>query len=374
MVAYTILHTESSTGWGGQEIRVLTESAGMIRRGHKVLLACQPNSIIARRASDYGIKTIIIRMNGAFDIVGITRLRALMLKEKVNIVNTHSSKDSWCAGLAAKLAGSVKIVRSRHLSIPIKRSFESRLLYNTIPDAIVTTGKAIREHIIEQIGVSPEKVVSIPTGIDLGLFDPSRADRMRFRKELGLTDDTPLVGTVAMLRRMKGLEYFVEAAKIVLATLPKAHFVIVGDVAFKSSIKERLTAQIRSLGILDKVTMVGYREDIPDVMAALDVFVLASVEHEGVPQVISQALAMEKPVVATDTGSIREQIIHGETGYLVDKANPQQLAAAVLMAFEDANKSQEMGRNGRRLVEKYFSLDSMLDATEALYSRLLLNT
>lgn len=374
MRKYTILHTESSTGWGGQEIRILSESAGMVSRGHRVLLACQPDSTIAKCAGKYGIETFVLRMNGAFDIMAIKRLRAIIQRERVTIVNTHSSKDSWCAGLAAKLTGNTKVVRTRHLSIPIKPGFASRLLYRIIPDAVVTTGEAIRELVIEKAEVPPDRVVSIPTGIDLEQFDPSRVDGELFRKELGLAEGTPLIGTVGMLRRMKGLQYFILAAARIQSHLPETRFVIVGDTPGPSPVKDELARLIRELGMSDKVTIAGYREDIPNIMAGMDVFVLASTRDEGIPQVITQALAMQKPVVATDVGGVREQIIHGKTGFLVERANADELANAVLSILKDPSQSMEMGKNGRQLVSERFSMKSMLDATEALYARILSTT
>ena len=368
---YTILHTEASTGWGGQEIRIITESVGMIERGHRVLLVCQPTSVISKKASEQGIETFVMPMRGAFDVKGIRRLRALYRDQNVDIVNTHSSKDSWCAGLAAKLAGGVKVIRTRHLSIPIKRSFESRLLYSTIPDVVVTTGEGIREHIIERTGRDSDSVVSIPTGIDLSRFDPAGVNGSKVRAEFGIGEGGLLIGSVGMLRSMKGFGYYLQAASRVREKYPQAKFLIVGDIAFTSNIKEELAKQIAELDMEKSVIMTGYRDDIPEIMAALDVFVLASIRSEGVPQTITQAMAMKKPVVATNVGCISEQVIDGETGFLAEKANSQELAERMLKIVEDRDLAARMGESGRKLVEAKLSLEGMLDATEAVYNRLL---
>lgn len=366
-----ILHTESSTGWGGQEIRIITESVGMMERGHRVLIACRPGSMIARRAREQGIETFIMSLGGAFDIAGIRRMRAFLRRHKVDIVNTHSSRDSWCGGFAAKFSGGVKVVRTRHLSIPVKRSFESRLLYGSLPDAVVTTGESLREHIIERVDLDPDRAVSIPTGIDLVRFDPDTVSGDGFRREFGATDTTPVIGTVGMLRHMKGHVYLVEAAAEVLDEYPQAIFVIVGDVPSASPMKERIATHAAELGITDRFFMAGYRDDIPEVMAGLDVFVLPSISYEGVPQAINQAMAMRRPVVATDVGAVNEQVINGQTGILVEKADSHQLAQGILTLLKSPDGAARMGDNGRRLVEERFSLDAMLDTTEALYGRLM---
>ena len=368
---YTILHTEASKGWGGQEIRIITESVGMIERGHRILLVCQPTSVISKKASEQGIETFVMPLRGAFDVRGIKRLRTLYRDQNVDIVNTHSSRDSWCAGLAAKFAGDVKVIRTRHVPIPIKRSFEHRLLYRTLPDAIVTTGEFLRKHVIERTGVEPANIISIPTGVDLTAFDPDKADGMRFRKDAGLDAKTPLIGTVGMLRVMKGHSYLLNAAAEVIREFPAARFAIVGDTAFESNLKEHLAQQIEQLGIADNVIMAGYRDDIPEVMAGLDIFVLASIRNEGVPQVITQALAMKRPVVATNVGSVYEQIINNETGFLIEKANSSQIRDSILALLRNPALAKEMGEKGRKLVEERFSLDTMLDNTEALYARLM---
>lgn len=366
----TILHTESSTGWGGQEIRIINESLGMIKRGHRVLIACQPRSVISRRAADNGIETVILRMGGALDIRAMRILRSLIHDRSIDIIDTHSSKDSWCAGLAAKFCGDAKVIRTRHIDAQIKKAHTSVLLYKTLPDAVVAIGESVRHHIIDVAGVSPDKIVSIPTGIDTAIFDPDTVDPMVFRDELGLAPDTPLVGTVGMLRSEKGHKYLIDAAAIVVAEIPDARFVIVGDVAFASTMPQMLAEKITSLGLDRNVRMLGYRTDIPQVMAGLNVFALPSL-REAFGQVATQALAMRKPVVGTAVGGIPEQVINGQTGLIVEKANPEQLAQGILTLLKNPDTAAQMGANGRRLVEERFSLRATLDATEHLYARLL---
>lgn len=371
MIKATILHTEASTGWGGQEIRILTESAGMINRGYRVILACQPGSGILKKADQFGLETHIMRIDGGFDLSCIMRLRSLIQDEKVDIVNTHSSKDSWCAGMAAKLVRKVKVIRTRHLSIPVKSNFSTRMLYKTLPDCVITTGESIRIHLIEQLGISPDSAISIPTGIDLQPFDYNSADRSLLRSEFGIDPEAPLIITLGMIRSMKGHKYFIDAAAAIVKQRPDAMFMIVGDMVSGGDTKKNLVDQISSLGLQDKIIMTGYREDVPDILAAIDIFVLASIRYEGVPQAISQAMAMAKPVVATDVGSINEQVINGRTGILVEKENSSALADAILTLVKDPVTAREFGINGRSLVEEKLSLDVMLDKTESVYKKLL---
>lgn len=370
---WRILHTESATGWGGQQIRILEESSGMVRRGHSVVIACRPDTIIARRAAEWNVPVVTSSMNGAFDIVGIQNLRALIQDYRPHIVNTHSSRDSWTGLIAAKLAGGAATIRTRHDHANIKGSFDSRLLYCKLSDAITTTGEAIREYVIERTGSSPDRVVSIPTGIDIQKFDLDNADGSAFRQDIGILNGDPLIGTATMFVARKGLSYFVDAAVKVTASVPNARFVIVGDKATPGDWKPKFVEKIEELGMQDKIILAGYRSDMPNVIAGIDVFVLASVS-EGLPQVITQALAMKRPVVATSVGAIPEQVIDGKTGYLVERADPDQLADAILRMLADRDKARQMGENGRRLVEKRFDIEAMLDVTEDLYRTLIPKT
>ncbi len=367
-----ILHTESSMGWGGQECRILTESAGMISRGHKVIIACQPGSAIADRAGQYGVETRLIRMKRAGDHTAIRRLIALIRGESIHILNTHSSIDSWCGGIAAKFCAA-KCIRTRHLSISIKNTLDSRILYKSLPDAVVTTGEMIREHIAIATGTPLERIISIPTGIDLQRFDPSQISGQKIREEIGIPVGVPLVGTIGMMRGMKGHVHFVRAAASVIETMPGVRFLLVGDAPDGGTniVKDTIINEIHSLAIADKITLAGYRTDIPELLAAMDVFVLASVKDEGVPQVISQAMAMGKPVVATNVGGIPEQVIDSVTGYLVEKANADQIADAVLRILASPEDAARMGEEGRIHAERNFSIEGMLDRTEALYERLI---
>lgn len=373
MKKYAILHTEASTGWGGQEMRILTEAAGMKQRGHSVSIACQPGAMIAEHADDFGIGVFVMRMNGPFDISSMHRLSSLLRAQKFDIINTHSSKDSWCAGIAAKICLDIKTIRTRHLSIPIRNTYDTRFLYRTIPDAVVTTGEIIRTHIIDQVGISPDKVVSIPTGIDIERFDPDRTTGRKVRAEFAIPENSFLAGTIGMMRGMKGHIYFLRAAIKIADKYPNARFLIVGDAISEEDRrgKEELIEEMDRSGLGKRVILTGYRSDIAEILAALDVFVLASTKHEGLPQVITQAMAMKRPVVATNVGGIPEQVIEGKTGYMVEPRNPDQLADAMVRLLSDRDGARRIGENGRRHVQEKFTIDVMLDATERLYERLL---
>ena len=354
-----LLHTESSLGWGGQEIRILAEAHAFQARGWRVLLVCQPKGRILTEARDAGVPAFPIKMRGALDPVGFAELRGLMKRERIRVVNTHSSIDSWLAAAAAKSLG-LPVVRSRHVSIRVKRY---RVCVYYLADRIITSGEEIK-HVLVSAGVPARKIVAVPAGVETARFHPGvSADRIR--KELGL--DGPVVGIVAMFRASKGHAVFLEAAREVRRIRPETRFLIVGDGVGRGDIEQR----IRQLGLGEVVTLTGFRRDVPELMAAMDCVVLPSLRSEATSQVIPQALALGKSVVASAVGGIPEIIRNGVTGRLVPPGDANALARAILSVLEDPDLAGAMAEKGRELVLARFSFDRQIAETEAVYRGLL---
>lgn len=163
----TILHTESSLGWGGQEIRILQESLGMRARGHRVIIAASPKSHLLPRAEKSGLEIIPIQLHHKYPWI-FWQMVSILDKKEIDILNTHSSSDSWLGILAAKISKRrTLIIRTRHLSTPISKNLWSRLIYDLLPDAIITTGEEIRRQMISENNFDGDKIFSIPTGVDV---------------------------------------------------------------------------------------------------------------------------------------------------------------------------------------------------------------
>jgi glycosyltransferase involved in cell wall biosynthesis len=365
-----VLHSESSLGWGGQEMRILADARGLVARGHEVVILCRPDSRIGERAESEGLTVECMPMSRARMMLDIVIAHGIIRRHRVRIVNTHSATDSWIAGIAGRLAGA-KVVRTRHLSHPIRPGIAARLLYQRIPHAVVTVGGSIRRAMIEQDGFRPESIVSIPTGPDLARFDPDTVSADGVREELGIPRDGPIVTMVAMLRGMKGHLYLVDAAPAVLAQIPSVRFLLVGDLPSESPLKQMLVDRIRALGIEDRFIFAGLREDVPRLLAASDLLVLPSVEGEGVPQSVTQAMAMGLAVVATDVGSVSDALVDGETGILIPPRDPGAIADAIVRLLQDGELRSRMGAAGRRRVVQHMSMEATMSRTIELYEALL---
>ena len=358
--ALRILHTESSLGWGGQEIRVLGEARGVGRRGHQVAIAAPPESRIFQAAAAYGLEAIAVPI-ARKSLGGLRAMRALLRARPFDVVNTHSSTDSWLVALAsAGRAGAPPLVRTRHISAPLSRNFATRWLYARATAHIVTTGERLREQVVEETGVAPARVVSIPTGIDLARFSPGSASQAR--AALGLPGGGRVIGIVATMRGWKGHSFLFEA----FARLdePDAMLLAVGD----GPQREALGALAQQLGIADRVRFPGNQEDVAPWLRAMDVFCLPSWANEGVPQALMQAMACGIPVITTPVGSIAEIVTPGETGLLVPPRDSASLGAALRTLLADSPYRERLGRQARAAAEASFGEDRMVERMCAVFA------
>jgi glycosyltransferase involved in cell wall biosynthesis len=356
----TILHTEAQTEWGGQAIRILTESRGMASRGYRLIIATPRESRLYEEAGKSGLLT----RDASFSKKNprsFLRIRSLVEREKVDIVNTHSSADSWVGGIAAKISRRKPvIIRTRHISTPVGKSLLSYFLYQKVNDAIITTGEAIRQRMIKENGFRGQMIHSFPSAVDLRIFDPDGTEPSLEARGFS-------IGMISVLRSWKGHLYLLEAIPEILRHVRNAFFYIVGDGPQRSSIE----TMIRERSLEDRVFMLGHRDDVAGIMKSLDVLVHPSYSSEGVAQTLLQGLAMGKPVIASDCGATSEVIIDGTTGLLIPPKDSRAIAQKVLEIYKNPGLGVLLGENGRRLVRDRHSLESMIDGIEELYFRLL---
>ena len=359
-----ILHTESSTGWGGQEIRILTEAAGMLRRGHEVTLLTPASAEIYPAAQKRSIPVIAIPMEkkrpGA--LAAMTRWLSAHRRE-FSVINTHSSTDSWLAALACSwLRDAPPLVRTRHVSTAVGKNRPTRWLYQSATRHIVTTGEALRRQLIEQNGFDAARITSVRTGIDLERFRPS--DRTGCRRALGL-EDARTLGILATLRDWKGHDYLIDAWTILRGRFPEWRLVFIGDGPRRAHLEARVAAE----GHRDSIRFVGNQEDVPVWLNGLDLFALPSFGDEGVPQSIMQAMACGLAVVSTPVGAIEEAVQRGKTGLIVPPRNAKALAEALAALMDDAPRRRAMGEAGRAYAQAHFGIDAMLDGMEAVFRK-----
>jgi glycosyltransferase involved in cell wall biosynthesis len=294
-------------------------------------------------------------------VLDILRLARFMRREKVEIVHNYLLRANVIGTIAARLAGVRPVLCSKR-GCHERRGLEliGARLSNSLATCVTANAEAVRDFVHVNEGCPKEKMVVIPTGVDTERFHPLAGTG--FKERLGLDPSKPVVGTVTRMRVRKGVEEFLRAMASVLERRSDAQAVIVGDV----SLDEDLQRLVDSTVLRDRLRLLGRRDDMPEVLSAVDVFVLSS-HDEGMSAAILEAMAMQLPVIATDVGGTAEVVRRDKSGILVPPRDPEPLAQAVEQLLADRQRREAMGRLGRQIVEQGFSVRVMVRRIETLY-------
>ncbi len=359
-----IVHTEASLGFGGQELRILDEADGLKKRGHELTLICPEAAEIYRIGKSRGLDMVAMPV-GKKSRAGVTALRNWIKLHQPDVINTHSSADSWLVALATRfMKNRPAVVRTRHVSAPVANNITSRWLYTRSCDHVVTTGEKLRETLIKENGYLSSHITSVRTGIDLSRFKPG--DKLDARRELGLDEEDVIIGIVATLRSWKGHSFLIDA----FATVPydaDLKLLIVGDGPQNQALRQR----VAELGLSERVLFAGRQDNVEKWMQAMDVFCLPSYANEGVPQSLMQSQACGIPAITTLVGSIDEAIVPGQSALIVPPKDISSLADALKVLISDENKRIQMGLAAARQAADNFSEKIMLDKMEAIFTRVV---
>ncbi len=342
---------------------MLAELTGFQKRGCPVWLLAPRHSQIFQRAVDTGVPALAVSFHRLLFLLNLLRLTRWLRRERIEILNPHSSRDGWLLGLAGRLARVPLIIRSRHIDVDYPNVWASRHAFTTLADHVLATSRKITANFQKIFGLPGDRITTLPTGIDLRRFSPDGP-----KADLGKAAPVrPRIGMVSVLRSWKGHTTFLQAARRLVDAGFCAGFIIVGDGPMRPVIEE----EIDRLRLRPVVTLIGHREDVPEVLRALDVLVIASARHEGVPQIGLQALATKTPVVGSDVGGTPEIIRPGETGRNFPAEDAGALALALRETLSETEATRRMCEQGRAAVEQHHSLDAMLDQLDGIYRRYL---
>jgi glycosyltransferase involved in cell wall biosynthesis len=289
------------------------------------------------------------------------------------IVHTNGTKMHLLGTLAARMAGVPVVWHIHDFLVPGTWERLLALLGRRMKVRVVANSEAVRRS-LEPMGLCPQ-TVCIPNGVDLNRFHP-KSDGLGVRKEFGLSPDTRVVGLVGILAPWKGQDVFLRAAALIHAKQPATRFLIVGDEIYKTAghgtFRAQLEQQVAQTGLKQVVTFTGYRDDMPDIIAALDIVVHASVQPEPFGLVVLEAMACGHPVIATNGGGVPEVLgTDGACGLLVPPNNSNALAAAILRLLEDTARRASMGRAGRRRAQELFDIRLHAQHVQRLYDSIL---
>ncbi len=352
-----ILEIVSGIGLNGAIRHCLLLSRELVRRGHRVMLVCRPEAWIAAEMASSPVEVVPSDLH-RFPADELRRIADLARRKRIDVIHTHMSRAHFFGVLLRYLSG-VPCVATAH-----SRHFQLHWMFNNL---VIAVSEATRQFHRRWNLVSPRRIVTIHNFVDqpaVSAGDPGcRGD---VRRSLGAEASSLLLGAIGDVIPRKGLLYLVRALPPVLAAAPQTRLAVVGRDG-PADYVARVKSAARELGVADGILWVGHRGDVPAVLAALDLCVLASIE-ESFPLAILEAMSVGLPVVATAVGGVPECVRHGETGILVPPADSEALAAALLDLLCDPARRRRFGEAGRRRVLEQFSLESQVARIEAALS------
>ena len=356
-----IVHSEAATSFGGQENRIFKEMVAMRAQGHYLEAICQPDAQLVTRLHEAGFVVHTLAMDGAFNIArGILTIKRILQQGKFDVLNTHSRQDTIIAAPAGRLAATPLIVRTRHLSSKIN----SLLSYTWLPHRVTTVSDYVRKQLLAK-GVPPSHIKTVYSPIVL----PPVPESSTLRGELGLHDSDIVVGCVAVMRPNKGHDILLEAIAPLLRSRANLHLVLVGS---GSPTYERVAQHVADLGLGGQIHLLGTRSDIPNLLAGMDLFALASKE-EASGTVFIEAAAYGLAVIGTAVGGVGEMVIDGITGVLVPKDDVAGFRQALERLIDAPELRRQLGQAGftRVRTEGIFDTEKLSQNTVRVYRQWL---
>jgi glycosyltransferase involved in cell wall biosynthesis len=324
---------------------------------------CPPQSPLAERAKASGLKVLPVQMRGEWDFLAVSKLKKIIRKNSIRIAHLHSPHAHALGLLAARSAGNCKVVISRRVDFHIRKNILSGVKYSNV-DNIIAISERVKEVLVAD-GLPREKVDVVYSGIDIKRFQNVKGNYLI--SELGLNKDKLCIGNIAALAWHKDHRTLLEAARIVVDEFPRVTFLIVGD----GPLRREIEILIKKLNLEEDVKLFGFREDIPQILSVLDLFVLSST-WEGLGTSLLDAFASCVPVIATNVGGIPEIVKDRVNGILVPPKNPSALAGAIISLLENRDFACQIAEEGFRLVKEKFSVDRMVEETRKIYDRLVM--
>jgi glycosyltransferase involved in cell wall biosynthesis len=328
----------------------------------------------------HGIPVHTLNSTGPLDLRLVYKLVRLLRAQRVDVLHTRLIRADFYGRLAGRLSGVPLIltnlcdIYSEHFKTwhgpwlgPLFYAVDRATL--GLAHRLVANSDGVKADLVNQVGISADKVSRIYNGIDAALYAPQPGARQQMRRQIGLSEDEVVVGTVARLHYKKGLTYLLEAAHQLGGRFPGLRFIIAGD----GPERRRLEEQARELGLGDRLIFLGDRTDISDVLAAMDVFAFPSL-FEGLPNAILEAMAAGLPVVASDVAGNNEVVQDGLNGYLVPVQDAAALAEKIALLAADAPRRQALAAAGRQNVAERFSIPASTRQFELLYTQDLAGT
>lgn len=363
---HTILYLSTSSGPGGAERVISNLAASLDPQRYRAILCLFRPGWIQERSESRGVHTYIIPTHGMTDWRWAQQFRRLLNEEHVDLIHTHEFDANVQGTFVAAMAG-IPVVATVHGKNYFWERLRRRLAYRWVSRraTMVAVSQNLKEFVIEKVGICPDRLKVVYNGVETQLC-PEEADVLACRKELGIPEVDRIVGVVGNLYPVKGHQYLIDGIPSILDRCPNTSFVFAGRGQLETALKE----QVNRLGLDKRVHFLGLRQDIPRILALVDIFVLPSLS-EGLSMAILEAMIAGKPVVASHVGGNPELVLNGETGFLVPPRDSVALASSIATLLMNRPQAIEFGNHGKHRAEGLFSLEIMVKTYQALYDECL---
>jgi len=361
----TIAHVDAERGFSGGEVQVFLLIDGLTRRGHRNVLICPPGSAAALEAARRGVEALGVPMRGDLDALAIVRLAAAYRRSGVDLVHLHTGRAAWLGGLAARALGIPAIV-TRRMDRAVRPGWRTRLVYQRCTRRTAAIAPAIVTQLVAG-GVPRARIALIPSAVDAARLVPRRT-RAGLRAAEGAGEAEVVLLTTAALVRRKGIDVLLDALAALRARGARPRAWIAGDGPQRAA----LAAQATALGLGDQVRWLGRRDDVGDLLAACDIFVLPS-RAEGLGVAAREAMAAARPVLASAVGGLADAVVDERTGLLIPPGDAVALGAALERLVHEPELRLRLGAAGPARVAEGFLPEQMVDAYERLYAEVLRN-
>jgi glycosyltransferase involved in cell wall biosynthesis len=361
------LHIDTARSWRGGQNQVLLTINGLREIGDRAALVAHPDGELLKRAAE-GLDLLPLAARSEMDLSAAWRLSRLLKRLRPDVIHAHDPHGLAIAALALPMTGSTPsppLVASRRVDFHLKNNSLSRWKHRQV-DCFIAASDAIRRMLVAD-GVPADRTVTVHEGVDISHI--LAAPAVNVHEALFLPHHAPLVGNVAALVPHKGQRYLIEAAHLVVREIPDARFVIFGE----GELREHLERLVHEHHLEKHVLLPGFRTDILGCIKSFDVFAMSSVT-EGLGTSLLDAMACQRPIVATRTGGIPEIVDDGVNGLLVPPRDAPALARAIVRMLNDEAQSRTMGEAGFTRVTERFTVERMVAQTAAVYTRLVQRT
>lgn len=357
-----VLHLIETSGPGGAERMLISLVENLDKSRYRSLVCLLKDGWLKTQLQSLDIETMLVPQHRSLDVPWLLRLSRLLKGRPIHVMHAHEFTMNVYGSLLSRLTG-IPIVATVHGKNYYWVKWRRRLAYRFVArqSVMVAVSDNLKRFLSQWVAIHPDEIRIVHNGIDLDRYAVSGRHNS-LRKELGINKNQPVIGTVGNLYAVKGQTYLLRACVTVAKAFP--NFVLL--MAGRGDQLGVLEAEARGLGIRGNVRFLGFREDIPSLLQALDVFVLPSVS-EGLPLSILEAMAFGKSVVASNVGGIPEVIKDGVTGYLVPPKDPEALAERILLLLHHPQVAADLGRSGRKIVQEAFRLERMIQDYQSLY-------